>query len=196
MPVVECDPDEARARLEEAGIEIRPGNTEHERWRAAAEDATAVAYADKVVIQGTNPHALAGLLEEHGGRAHVYFDGASRGNPGAAAIGWVIVAAGGIVAEGGRRIGRATNNQAEYRAAIAALEAATAYGFREIVLQGDAELIVKQLTGAYNTNDPTLRELRVQALEHLESFDDWEVSHVPREVNERADELANEAFDG
>ena len=196
MPVVECNPDAARARLEESGVQIQPGNTEHELWRASDEDATAVAYEDKVVVQGANPHALVGLLDERGGRAHVYFDGASRGNPGEAAVGWVVVASGGIVAEGSRRIGRATNNQAEYEAAIAALEGAAAYGFDEVVLQGDSELIIKQLTGAYQTNDPTLRQLRVRTRELLESFDDWEVGHVPREVNERADELANEAFDG
>lgn len=196
MPVVECDPDEAKRRLEAADVAIEPGNTEHEQWRAHREGATAVAYTDKVVIQGTQPHAIVGLLDDQGGRAHVYFDGASRGNPGEAAIGWVIVAAGGIVAEGSRRIGYATNNQAEYEAAIAALEATQAYGFDEIVLQGDAELIVKQLTGAYQTNDPTLQDLRARTLERLEAFKHWDVNHVPRAVNERADELANEAFDG
>jgi ribonuclease HI len=44
-------------------------------------------------------------------------------------------------------------------------------------------------------NEPTLREYRVRARELLERFESWSLEHVPREVNERADELANEALD-
>ncbi len=196
MPVIECDVDEARERLESTGIAVEPGNTEHERWRAKHGGATAVAYDEKVVIQGENPHAIEAHLRDGGGRAHVYFDGGARGNPGPAGIGWVIVTGSGIVAEGGDRIGRATNNQAEYEALITALEAAREYGFDEVHVRGDSELIVKQVRGEYDTNDPTLREKRVTALELLSSFDEWTLEHVPREVNERADALANEAMDG
>ena len=81
MPTIAVDPDAARERLREAGVEVRPGNTDHERWRAERGDATAVAYEDKVVVQGASPTDLTLLLQEGGGRAHVYFDGASRGNP-------------------------------------------------------------------------------------------------------------------
>ncbi|WP_293032277.1 ribonuclease HI [Natronococcus sp.] len=195
MPVIECDVDDARERLEEAGVAVDPGNTEHERWRATRDDATAVAYDDKVVVQGETPRKLEALLREGGGRAHVYFDGASRGNPGPAAIGWVIVTSEGIVAEGGERIGRTTNNQAEYAALITALEAAEEYGYGEVHARGDSELIVKQVRGEYDTNNPELRERRVRALELLSSFDEWSLEYVPREVNDRADGLANEALD-
>ncbi|WP_254863792.1 ribonuclease HI [Halovivax gelatinilyticus] len=196
MPVIECDVDDARERLESAGVTIEDGNTSHERWRASRGDATAVAYDEKVVIQGGRPTDLAALLRDGGGRAHLYWDGAARGNPGPAAVGWVLVTSDGIVAEGGERIGRATNNQAEYEALIAALEAARAYEFDELHCRGDAELIVKQVRGEYDTNDPELREKRVTVCEHLSSFDEWTIEHVPRAVNERADELANEALDG
>ena len=196
MPVIECDVDVARDRLEEAGVTVEPGNTDHERWRASRGDATAVAYDDKVVIQGENPRKLEALLRDGGGRAHVYFDGACRGNPGPAAIGWVIVTGDGIVAEGNERIGRATNNQAEYAALITALEAAREYGYDEVQVRGDSELIVKQIRGEYDTNNPQLREKRVRALEVLSSFEEWTLEHVPREVNARADELATEALDG
>ncbi|WP_306059494.1 ribonuclease HI [Natronococcus wangiae] len=195
MPVIECDVDVARDRLEDAGVTVEPGNTDHERWRAARGGATAVAYDDKVVIQGENPRKLEALLREGGGRAHVYFDGASRGNPGPAAIGWVIVTGDGIVAEGSKRIGRATNNQAEYTALITALEAARDYGYGEVHVRGDSELIVKQVRGEYDTHNPELRERRVTALELLSSFDEWTLEYVPREVNDRADGLANEALD-
>jgi len=196
MPSLECDPDAARGRLEAAGVEVAAGNTEYERWRAERGDATAVAYDDKVVVQGANPTDLLPLLRpEEGGRAHVYFDGASRGNPGPAAIGWVLVTDEGIVDEGGDRIGETTNNRAEYAALIRALEAADGYGFDEVDVRGDSQLIVRQVRGEYDTNNPELRERRVRVRELLAGFDRWTIEHVPREVNDRADTLANEAFD-
>ncbi|MFT4889714.1 MAG: ribonuclease HI [Halobacteriales archaeon] len=195
MPVIECDPEAARETLRAAGVDVSEGNTEHERWRATRGGATAIAYEDKVVIQGDRPRDIEALLRENGGRAHVYFDGACRGNPGPAAVGWVIVNSDGIVAEGGERIGEATNNRAEYEALIRALEAARDYGFDEIEVRGDSELVVKQVRGAWNADDPGLRERRVTVHELLGSFDEWTLEHVPREVNERADRLANEALD-
>jgi len=195
MPTIDCDPATARAQLEDAGVQIDEGNTGHERWRAEREGAVAVAYDDKVVVQGSDPTRLTALLNEGGGRAHVYFDGASRGNPGPGGIGWCLVTADGIVAEGGERIGTVTNNQAEYAALIRALEAADEYGFDEIDVRGDSQLIVKQVRGEWNANDPELREKRVRVRELLERFDRWSIGHVPREINERADDLANEALD-
>ena len=195
MPVIECDVEAARERLEEAGVPVESGNTEHERWRANRGDASAVAYDGKVVIQGARPRDIESLLVDGGGRAHAYFDGACRGNPGPAGIGWVLVSGEGIVAEGGERIGRATNNQAEYEALIAALEAAHDYGFEEVHCRGDSELIVKQVRGEYDTNNPELREKRVTVHELLSDFETWSLEHVPRAVNERADELANDALD-
>lgn len=195
MPTIPVDPATARKRLREAGVEVQAGNTDHERWRATRGDATAVAYEDKVVVQGASPTDLTLLLQDGGGRAHVYFDGASRGNPGPASVGWAIVSSDGIVAEGSERIGRRTNNQAEYEALIRALEAARDLGLDEVDVRGDSELIVKQVRGAWRTNDPDLRELRVKAMELLTAFDRWGLEHVPREINERADSLANEALD-
>lgn len=195
MPVVECDPDAARERLADAGVTVEPGNTEHERWRASLGDAIAIAYEDKLVIQGGDPRRIGALLADGGGRVHLYFDGASRGNPGPAAVGWVLVSDDGIVAESGERIGRATNNQAEYAALIAGLEAARDYGFDEVHIRGDSELVEKQVRGTWETRNPVLRERRVTALELLQSFDDWTITHVPRSTNERADQLANDALD-
>ncbi|QLK26276.1 ribonuclease HI family protein [Natrinema zhouii] len=195
MPVIECDVEAARERLEEAGVTVDSGNTDHERWRASRGGATAVAYDNKVVIQGSDPRDIEALLREGGGRAHVYFDGGSRGNPGPAAIGWVIVTGDGIVAEDGETIGTATNNQAEYEALIAALEAANDYEYDEVHIRGDSELIVKQVRGEYDTNNPELREKRVTVHELLQSFDEWTLEYVPREANDRADGLVNEALD-
>ncbi len=196
MPVIDCDPQIARERLQAAGIDVRSGNTEYELWRAEHEGAMAVAYEDSVVVQGRDPARLVGILRDGGERAHLYFDGASRGNPGPAAVGWVIVTSDGITAEGSERIGRATNNQAEYEALIRALEAAVEYGFDELRIKGDSQLIVKQVRGEWDVNDPTLREKRLHARELLNQVETWSIDHVPREINHRADELANNALDG
>lgn len=195
MPVIDCDPTTARDRLEAAGVAVDPGNTDHELWRATHAGGTAVAYEGKVVVQGEDPARLVGLLREGGGRAHVYFDGASRGNPGPAAAGYVVVTDEGIVAEGGETLGSTTNNRAEYEALILALEVAADHGFDAVHVRGDAELIVKQVRGEWDANDPGLRERRVRVRELLDRFDDWRIEHVPRETNERADELANDALD-
>ncbi|PSP76074.1 ribonuclease H [Halobacteriales archaeon QS_1_68_20] len=205
MPVIECDVAAAREVLERAGASVEDGNTEYELWRAELDDAVAVAYDDKVVLQGKRPADVEALLrrELHGesedadapAEAECYFDGASRGNPGPAAIGWVITEDGRVVTEGGERIGRATNNQAEYEALIKVLETARQFGFDAVDVNGDSQLIVRQIKGTYDVNDPDLREKRVRAVELLSAFDDWAIRHVPRGVNERADELANEAFE-
>lgn len=196
MPVIECDVDDARARLEAAGAELSPGKTTHERWHADLGGAHAVAYADKVVVQGSRPADITSVLaDDRDGAVYAYFDGASRGNPGPAAVGWVLVNSDGIVAEGGETIGTATNNQAEYRALIRALEMVERYGFDEVEIRGDSELIVEQVRGNWDANDPTLREFRVEVHELLAGFDSWSISHVPREVNDRADDLANDALD-
>jgi ribonuclease HI len=195
VPVIECDPSIARERLVDAGVDVQPGNTAHELWRAEHGGAIAVAYEGKVTVQGQSPEELLALLREEGGRAHVYFDGASRGNPGPAAVGWVIVTGDGIVSEGGKRIDETTNNRAEYEALIQALSVAADYGFDSVELRGDSELVVNQVKGAWNVNEPSLRERRVQARTLLEQFDEWTLTHVPREINERADTLANEALD-
>jgi len=173
MPTIECDPDLAADRLREAGLSIEPGNTPHEAWRAERDGAVAVAYDDKVVVQGSDPSSLTMLLQEGGGRAHVYFDGASRGNPGPAAVGWVIVTSDGIAADGNGRIGETTNNDAEYQELIRSLEAARDCGLDEVDLRGDSQLIVKQVRGEWDANEPTLRERRVRVRELLREFDRW-----------------------
>ena len=112
----------------------------------------------------------------------------------ALAVGWLLVSSDGVVAEGNERIGKTTNNDAEYQALIRALEAARDYGLDEVDVRGDSQLIVKQVRGEWNANEPTLRERRVRVRELLTEFDRWSLEHVPREINSRADDLANDAF--
>lgn len=121
-------------------------------------------------------------------RVKVNCDGASRGNPGPAGIGAVVDGEGYS-----EYIGRATNNQAEYRAVILGLERALEKGADEVVLETDSNLVVNQLNGEWRVNKNV--ELFERARELLDEFDDAVVRHVYREDNEAADRLANEALD-
>jgi ribonuclease HI len=126
----------------------------------------------------------------------VNVDGGARGNPGPAAIGAVVRDADGeIVAERGERIGRATNNVAEYRALLLGIEMAAAMGASELELVGDSELIVRQVEGKYKVKDAALRELHAEVKRALEPFESWSIRHVRRERNAEADRLVNEALD-
>ena len=86
-----------------------------------------------------------------------YADGASRGNPGPAAIGGVVIHPDGTVLhEVSERIGRATNNVAEWRAAVAVLDAARHLGAEAVELRMDSELVVRQLIGQYQVRNAAL----------------------------------------
>ena len=124
-------------------------------------------------------------------------DGASRGNPGPAAFGAVVYDAtdAELRALGGR-IGHHTNNVAEYRGAIAAVEAALELGATELELRLDSELIVRQIEGRYRVKNAALKPLYARLQRLLSRLDVVRVRHVPRVQNSRADELANAALDG
>ena len=125
-----------------------------------------------------------------------YADGASRGNPGPSSLGAVIYdEAGAELHRASRALGRATNNQAEYQAAIAALEGALGLGAREVELRMDSELVVRQISGRYKVRNPRLIPLHKRILALRSRFDRVVVQHVPREQNRVADALANEALD-
>jgi len=126
----------------------------------------------------------------------VYSDGASRGNPGRAAIGAVVVDPKGAVRhEVSEAIGVTTNNVAEYRALIAGLEAALALGARRVEARIDSELIVRQAIGRYKVKNPGLIPLHNRLLALRSRFDEVVFRHVPRTQNKRADALANQALD-
>jgi ribonuclease HI len=127
----------------------------------------------------------------------VNFDGGARGNPGPAAIAAVVQDdEGGVLEERRERIGRATNNVAEYRALLLGIERAAALGATELELVGDSELIVRQVKGEYRVKDRALRELHSEVRRALAGFEGWSIRHVRRERNAEADRLVNEALDG
>src|SRR5215218_5384255 len=106
------------------------------------------------------------------------FDGGSRGNPGPAGIGVVLRAADGTpVVALGRFIGRATNNVAEYKALITALEKAKELGARRVKVLGDSELIVKQMRGEYRVKNADLRVLYDEAQDLYRMFDAATIDH-------------------
>ncbi len=126
----------------------------------------------------------------------MYADGASRGNPGPAAIGASVQnAEGDELASVSETIGRATNNVAEYRAAIAGVRAAHDLGATSIDLRLDSQLAVRQVAGRYRVKNAALKPLFAALVESLEAVGPYTVGHVPRERNTRADALANEALD-
>jgi ribonuclease HI len=127
----------------------------------------------------------------------VNVDGGARGNPGPAAIAAVVQGPGGeVLDERGERIGRATNNVAEYKALLLGIKLAAALGAPELELVGDSELIVKQVKGEYKVKDATMRELHSEVKRALLDFERWSIRHVRREHNKEADRLVNEALDG
>lgn len=125
----------------------------------------------------------------------LYTDGGSRGNPGPAGFGAVLLdAAGNTVDTLSGFIGRATNNEAEYRALIEGLRGALRHGARSVTIRADSQLVVRQITGVYKVRTPHLRPLRDEALALLGKFDSWRAEHVGREQNTLADALANDAM--
>ena len=129
----------------------------------------------------------------------VFCDGGSRGNPGPAAIGAVVLDPSSDpprrLATVSERIGVTTNNVAEYRALIGGLEAAAPYRARRVRVRADSKLVVEQVKGAWKVKQPHLRPLLEQARALLATYAEVDVQHVPRAQNADADALVNAALD-
>jgi ribonuclease HI len=126
----------------------------------------------------------------------VHVDGGARGNPGPAAVAAVAATPEGEpVGERNEYIGEATNNVAEYRAVLLALELAKELGATVVEVVNDSELVARQIGGEYKVKHAGLKPLYAQTMEKLREFDGWSVRNVRREHNKRADELVNEALD-
>jgi len=125
----------------------------------------------------------------------ICIDGASRGNPGQAAIGVLVLADHAMVREIAERIGIATNNVAEYRALLRGLDEAAFLGASTVHIQSDSELLVRQIEGKYKVRNETLIPLHREAVLRLRRFEHVHIFHVPRTRNAGADGLANRALD-
>lgn len=129
---------------------------------------------------------------------HTYSDGGARGNPGPAAIGYVVCRPDGeILKEGAECIGDTTNNKAEYRAMLKAIETARALNATQLLCHGDSELIVFQLQGRYRIKDLNLQQLAEKVKSAAKGLEAITWKQVPREhpMISRADKLLNQALD-
>jgi probable phosphoglycerate mutase len=134
----------------------------------------------------------------------VWFDGASRSNPGQAGWGAVVRRAGAAagpdaeLCRGSGYIGTASNNVAEYHGLIRGLELAeqTVEAGGEVVVRGDSMLVLKQVTGEWKTLHPDMRRLRgcaVAVLRRLRRKARVSFLHARRALNAEADALASQA---
>jgi len=125
----------------------------------------------------------------------IHADGASRGNPGPAAIGATIKdEQGKLIACISQGIGRATNNQAEYRAVIAALEKAVRLGAEEVDINLDSQLVVRQIIGEYRVKNAALKPLYQQVKQRQSLLQGFSIAYIPRRQNKEADRLASRAL--
>lgn len=127
--------------------------------------------------------------------AIIYTDGGSRGNPGPAGAGAVLLDGEKIVCNLSKYLGVTTNNIAEYTALVIALEKAIELGFANVEVRMDSELIVRQMTGHYKVKNAGLMPLFMQARNLANRFASFKIEHVRRENNKLADKLANDAMD-
>lgn len=135
-------------------------------------------------------------------RIIIYTDGGARGNPGPAAIGVVIQdAEGRAIKSWGRAIGRATNNDAEYQAVVAALQKAKALlGGKKaketaVEMRMDSQLVCRQLNGEYKIEEERFFPYFMKIWNLKMDFASVGFAHIPRERNRGADAQVNEALD-
>jgi len=126
----------------------------------------------------------------------LYTDGASRGNPGEAGAGAVVIdQKGNVIMEFSKYLGQNTNNVAEYLALIFGLREVLSIGGNSVRVFSDSELMVKQLNGAYRVKNEKLILLYNEVKKLLERFGQYDIMHIKREKNHHADRLANVAID-
>ena len=125
-----------------------------------------------------------------------YFDGGARSNPGPAGYGvYIVDDQGTVLAELHGSLGIATNNVAEYRGLLAALQWAVDNNVTRITIKGDSLLIVEQMRGNYKVKNEGLKPLHLQARMLVMQVGDVSFAHVPRELNQEADRLSNIGMD-
>ena len=148
------------------------------------------------VADRTPPPPASALPVVAAGCCRLFTDGASRGNPGQAGAGAVLLTSNDeeLVARS-LYLGTCTNNVAEYRALILGLDEALQFGCKEVAIFLDSELIVRQIQGRYKVKNETLLPLFQQVQERLSRLPKWSITHVPRAQNSRADQLANQGID-
>ena len=124
----------------------------------------------------------------------IFTDGGARGNPGPAGIGVVFRVKGTTIASFKEYIGETTNNQAEYKAVLLALKHLKDFHYKAVNFYLDSLLVVNQVNGIYKVKDDELRPLYQQIKDNL-FFENVKFQYIPREKNQEADRLVNQAID-
>ena len=125
----------------------------------------------------------------------MFFDGCSKGNPGAGGAGAVIYADGEEISAQCVYVGNhVTNNYSEYTGIKIGLERALELDIKRLTVYGDSLLVVKQMAGLYKVKSSNLLEIYTQCLVVTGSFEKIEFIHVYRDKNKRADQLSNDGL--
>jgi ribonuclease HI len=126
------------------------------------------------------------------------FDGGSRGNPGRAGCGFVILTSktnDTPICYDYKYLGNEqTNNYAEYNGLIMGLEDVLKHNIKNIIIEGDSLLVINQLLGKWKVKSENLKSLYEKASTLLKEFDSYTLKHIPRSENKKADKLANNAM--
>lgn len=128
-------------------------------------------------------------------RLRVFTDGASKGNPGPAGIGVFIKKNGREEIKHSEYIGIASNNVAEYKAVLKAVELCIPFKPDSVHIYSDSQLVVNQVKNVYKISDSKLKKLYVKLMSKLMSLPSWNIKHITRDKNEVADLLANKAIE-
>uniref|UniRef100_A0A6C0CIS7 RNase H type-1 domain-containing protein n=1 Tax=viral metagenome TaxID=1070528 RepID=A0A6C0CIS7_9ZZZZ len=126
------------------------------------------------------------------------FDGACRGNPSnKLGLGCILYENGKILDERSQQIQviSGTNNQAEYLSLLSGLKMCINNNIKNVLVQGDSELIINQINGIYNVNNKQLSTYYNIVIKQIAEFDKITFQHIKRDKNKAADKLANEALD-
>ena len=136
-----------------------------------------------------------GHPDQEGLHLCIHIDGASKGNPGRAGAGiWITNSQGKTLLEMSRYLGHKTNNEAEYWALLLGVKEAKRLKGEFLHIFTDSELIERQVKGLYRVKHQNLKALHEAVIQDLKEFPSAEIQSVPREQNQKADRLANQAI--
>lgn len=124
----------------------------------------------------------------------IFIDGASEGNPGKSGIGIIFCQNGEVQKNISRYLGVATNNVAEYMALIFALQEALIQKAKNVLVKTDSQLLCNQINKEFKVKNANLKSLFAQAEHLIGAFENFEIVHIPREINKGADKLATKAI--
>ena len=144
----------------------------------------------------SHPQPIPTKLKRVRNMKKIQFDGASKGNPGPMGIGVVLIDNGRIVDTISERLAKdGTNNIAEYTALLKGIQKARKLGWKEFSIEGDSELVIKQIKGIYRVRKQHLKEIYNQVKKELSGIDSYNIRWVPRERNTEADRLSKKALE-